>query len=409
MNDRLRHIIDSRPDGMSLAQPFYLDPELYRLELDRIWRRGWLFAAHSCELPNAGDYVTLEVDSDSLIVVRGDDGDVRAFYNLCRHRGTRLLCDDAGHVGRIVCPYHQWTYARDGRLASCRGMQNEIDRADWGLHHCHAAEVDGLVFVSLAETPLDFSPAAEVLSPLMRPQGLARAKVARAIDYTIDANWKIVWENNRECYHCDSNHPQYVKANFDRYYAADGEYGIEQRLAAAVERNSANLASSGLSITHQQSGIAQFPDPEGKYWYSINRTPLVEGYVSESMDGRQVAPLMGDYQTADVGTLRIRTLPNFWNHSSCDHSVTTRLLPGGIGQTRARVTWLVDEDAKEGRDYQLAALLPFWQLTTEQDWDLCAEVQRGVRSSRYVPGPLSPSQEYNVEAFLRWYLQRLLD
>ena len=118
---------------------------------------------------------------------------------------------------------------------------------------------------------------------------------------------------------------------------------------------------------------------------------------------------MGDYQAPDVGTLRMRTLPNFWNHSSCDHGVSTRLTPLGHFATEARVIWLVDRDAKEGVDYRLDEIMPFWQLTSEQDWELCELAQRGVTSSGYQPGPLSPVKEYNVMGFLKWYLDVLGD
>jgi Rieske 2Fe-2S family protein len=153
--------------------------------------------------------------------------------------------------------------------------------------------------------------------------------------------------------------------------------------------------------------MAAFPDPDHDCWFSANRTILADGWVSESLDGRQIAPLMGDYPSPDVGTLRMRTVPNFWNHSSCDHAVSTRLLPTGPQSTKAQVTWLVHQDAVEGQDYKLAELMPFWELTSVQDWELCAQAQRGVLSSRYRPGPLSTFKEYNVEAFQRWYLKEL--
>jgi len=152
--------------------------------------------------------------------------------------------------------------------------------------------------------------------------------------------------------------------------------------------------------------MTTFPDPERNLWYSANRTALVEGYLSESIDGQTVAPLMGDYPDPDVGTLRIRTLPNFWNHSSCDHAVSTRLLPAGPQLTAIRVWWLVEKDAVEGRDYDLAKLMPFWQLTSEQDWEICERQQRGVNSTAYTPGPYSTYKEYNVDAFVRWYLKQ---
>jgi len=117
---------------------------------------------------------------------------------------------------------------------------------------------------------------------------------------------------------------------------------------------------------------------------------------------------MGGYKTAHIDTLRIRTLPNFWNHSSCDHGVSTRLLPAGPQETAIRVYWLVDEKAIEGRDYDLAKLLPFWQTTSEQDWQICERQQRGVNSSAYAPGPYSTFKEYNVESFGRWYVKSVM-
>ena len=153
--------------------------------------------------------------------------------------------------------------------------------------------------------------------------------------------------------------------------------------------------------------MATFPDPDHGLWFSANRTTLTEGYISETMDGQQVAPLMGDYTEADVGTMRCRTMPNMWNHSSCDHVVSTRLLPTAANRTQVRVMWLVHPDAEEGRDYELEKIMPFWQLTSEQDWELCEFAQTGISSSAYCPGPYSTHKEYNVDAFVRWYLEAL--
>ena len=126
--------------------------------------------------------------------------------------------------------------------------------------------------------------------------------------------------------------------------------------------------------------------------------------------GRPAAPLMGDYVDPDVGTLRIRSMPNFWNHSSCsscDHAVSTRLLPDGPHRTRVQVTWLVDGAAEQRRDNRLEELMPSWQLTSEQDWAICENVQRGVAARHDSPGSLSPAREYNVDALLDWYLDQL--
>lgn len=397
---------ECRP-GWSLPGAFYSDDAIYRADLERIWRQGWLFAGHTCEIPKSGDYFTLQVDADPVIVIRGEEGTIRGFHNVCRHRGSLICTEPAGHSTRLVCPYHQWTYGLDGNLLACRGMPEGFDKSQFHLKELHVRELDGLLYLSLAGAPPDFEPANQLISSLARPQGFPRAKVARAVDYLVKANWKLIWENNRECYHCNVNHPQYIKANFDHYNADDTTPRIQEQLTAALRRSEKKRAVAGLAATHKQGGMTRFPDADHNVWFSANRTPLAEGYVTESLDGKRVAPLMGDYKDANVDTLRIRTLPNFWNHSSCDHGVSTRLLPVGPQLTSVRVWWLVDAKAVEGRDYELATLMPFWQLTSEQDWVICERQQRGINSSAYSPGPYSPYKEYNVESFVRWYLKSL--
>ena len=409
MQARIESLVAQARPGWTLARDFYSDPEVYRLDLARIWRTGWLFAGHTCTIPAPGDYFTLEVDTDSIIIVRGEDRAIHALHNVCRHRGS-LICEErSGHANRFVCPYHQWTYRLDGSLLACRGMQDTLDKSKFGLHRVQAQEVEGLIFISLSEAPTPFESARQALAPLLAPQRFARAKVAAAVDYLVQANWKLVWENNRECYHCNLNHPQYIKANFDHYNADDASPRIQAQIAAVVEQSEKKWADAGLAPTHRQTGMTVFPDADSNIWFSANRTPLAEGYLSESLDGRLVAPLMGDYQEASVGTLRVRTLPNFWNHSSCDHAVSTRLLPAGPQRTAVRVWWLVDEKAVEGRDYELPKLMPFWQLTSEQDWQICERQQRGVNSSAYTPGPYSTYKEYNVAGLVKWYLEMMRD
>src|ERR1043166_3045657 len=126
--DKLAALAAQCRPGWTLPGGFYWDAEVYRLDLERVWRDGWLFAAHSCELAKAGDYVTLQVDADSLLVIRGEDGVVRGLHNVCRHRGSLICTEPAGHAHRLVCPYHQWTYASNGSLLACRGMPENLDK-----------------------------------------------------------------------------------------------------------------------------------------------------------------------------------------------------------------------------------------------------------------------------------------
>jgi Rieske 2Fe-2S family protein len=398
-------LISRQPAGHSLLGPFYSNRDVYHADLEMVWREGWLFAGHSCEIPNAGDYFAVNVDADSILVVRDQNGVMNAVHNVCRHRGSQLCDEEAGRVKKLICPYHRWTYDLEGKLLAAPGMQ-ELDKEELALKPVALREVEGLIFISLADEPLDFDSAQECFS-IAKSQGFRRAKIAKAVDYLVKANWKLVWENNRECFHCNANHPQYIKANFDHFNVDDTTPEVRKQIQEVVRRSEAKWAADGLAVSHKQTGMTTFPDAERNIWYSANRTTLVDGYVSETMDGKQAAPLMGDYRDADVGTLRMRALPNFWNHSSCDHGVSTRLLPLGPELTAIRVWWLVDEKAIEGRDYDLAKLMPFWQLTSEQDWVICERQQRGVNSSAYVPGPYSTYKEYNVEAFVRWYLNQL--
>ncbi len=403
----LKSLVDSRQPNHGLPRQFYHDELLYRFEMDAVWRQGWLFAGHSVQIPKPGDYFLYDVEGDSVIIVRGDDGQVNALYNVCRHRGSLICQEPAGNVKRFICPYHQWTYDRSGRLLLNYGMQKDIDKSQLSLHRAHARELEGMIFISLAAQPPDFEPVAALIAPLAKPQGMARAKVARIMDFDVVANWKLVWENNRECYHCNVRHPQYIKANFDHYNADDTIPRVAEQLKAVTVRLETKLVAQGLTSLREETGMTEFPDPDHGIWYAANRTPLVEGYVSESMDGKQVAPLMGDYTDPDVGTLRIRSLPNFWIHASCDHSVAVRLTPNGLTHTSIRMIWLVDGKAEEGRDYNLEKLLPFWLMTAEQDWAICVNQQRGVNSHAYTPGPLSTYKEYNLDRFLRWYIQEM--
>ena len=403
----LASLLDARREGFGMPRPFYQSAALYEAELTALWHGGWLFAGFVFEIPNPGDFVTLAVDATPVLVIRGDDGAVRAFHNVCRHRGSQLCRTETGHLRAIVCPYHSWTYSRRGELIACHGMHEGIDKSGLGLKPVHAEVVAGLIYISLSAAPPAFDGLRARFEFAGAPQGFDRARIARWTEYEVEANWKLVWENNRECYHCTPRHPQYARSNFDIYeeeYASDA---IRQRIAAAIARTQSKWDVPGDAATHPKGGLATFPDPDHDLWYTCNRTALAEGFDTESLDGKRVAPLMGDYQDANVGVLRMRSLPNFWLHASCDHAVVTRMLPAGLRKTRMRSYWLVHQDAREGEDYDLDRLLPFWNLTNEQDWEICKWQQKGVDSIGYEPGPLSQRKEYNVDAFIRWHLKQV--
>ena len=384
----------------ALERHYYLDEQRYRQELTAIWRRSWLYVAPSCEIAAPGAFRRLELCGDPVVVVRGLDGTLGALHNVCRHRGSIVVTEQAGRAERLVCPYHHWTYGLNGEALSCPGLDERAGRDALGLVAIEVREVAGLVFLCLGEAPPIEEMAAE-LTEAARRQGLERARVAARRTYRVGANWKLVLENNRECLHCVANHPEYVRSNFDRYDTASAR---RAGLAEALARHGDALGDAGAFLA--EGGLAAFPDESGRWW-SANRSALRAAFLTESLDGRPVAPVMGEYAARDVGTLRLRSLPNFWCHASADHAVVTRLLPLGIDATEAEVTWLVDAEAEEGRDYDLDDLTAFWARTSEQDWLICERQQAGVSSSAYRPGPLSSEHEANVAHLLDWYLERL--
>src|ERR1051326_2871500 len=161
LSSRILELLRRQPAGHSMLREFYSDEDIYQLDCQRVWRTGWLFAGHACEIPNPGDYFTLEVDSDSLIVIRNADGRARALHNVCRHRGSMICDGPAGRAKRLVCPYHRWTYDLDGNLLHAPGMQEDLDKAALGLRSIHVRETAGLIFVSLANEPPGFDMAQE--------------------------------------------------------------------------------------------------------------------------------------------------------------------------------------------------------------------------------------------------------
>ena len=224
-------LIERQTDGFGLEAELYHAPAVFAAEFARIFRCHWLFVGHSCELPDRGDFCTWQIGDDPLLVVRGEDGTIRALHNVCRHRGS-LVCErERGRAARLVCPYHGWTYGLDGRLLKAPGI-SAADRARFGLKSAQAEEVCGLIFVNLAERPEPIDALRAHFEPILAPQGLERAKVASSVDYDLPVNWKTVIENNRECLHCPANHRLYVSVTYDvDNHDPDRQVEIEARVA----------------------------------------------------------------------------------------------------------------------------------------------------------------------------------
>jgi Rieske 2Fe-2S family protein len=386
--------------GGPLTRAFYVSQTVHEADLERIWRSHWLFAGLACQIPLPGDRMTWSVGSDTVLLVRGNGGAVRAFHNVCRHRGARLCADETGHGRLIVCPYHAWSYELDGRLRIATEAEFGVAQNQLGLLPVQVRSIAGLLFIALGPDPEPFEAAMTTIAPKMAQQGLEEARVAHRIRYRVRANWKLVFENNRECYHCATAHPEYVRATYDVDRLSPGLLPEVERQEQAADRRFRAMGLDGAVASSAMTGP----------WWRCTRAPLMEGWQTQSLDGRPVSTLMGRMRSLDAwscGTLRTTMFPNFWQHASDDHAVATRLNPVDATTTEIDVIWLVHRDAQEGRDYTLERLLPFWQRTSEQDWAICEAQQAGVTSPAYVPGPYSLTRETNVAHFIDWYLAAL--
>ena len=400
-------LIDERRSGYCLDAPFYLSDEFYRRDIDAVFAATWIFAAAAAEVPEPGDFVTIDIGDYSVIIIRDDDEEIRAHHNVCRHRGARLLSETNGSVGNIVCSYHQWTYSPEGDLMSAGVQAPGFDRTCFSLRSVSVRVVAGLVFICLAQNPPeDFAEVADRISPYIEPHALGKTKVAAQVDLIEHANWKLVMENNRECYHCEAGHPELTCTFFPTYGYAPDEIPKRlkpayQRYLDAEERLKTNSERNNLptQLIAELSGRAT--------GFRIERAALDGKGESYTMDGGAAsAKLLGELDTPELGRLSMHTQPNAWFHFMGDHAVTFSLIPLGPDTTRVRSTWLVHEDAVEGVDYDVENLTTVWVKTNEQDAALCAKAHRGISSPAYVPGPYAPT-ESDLEEFCTWYIERL--
>lgn len=401
-SDVLRILEEQRP-GFSLDAKFYNSQVMYDIEMDLLFGQHWIFIGPSAAVPEPGDYTVVEFGPYSMIVIRDDDMTVRAFHNVCRHRGARML-SGSGTTGNIVCPYHQWTYNGEGNLIHCE--DETLDKSCYGLKAIHLRNVFGLLYVCFAERPPeDFAEMETVIGPYLAPHDLDNAKIAAQIDLVEEGNWKITMENNRECYHC-GGHPELLASSFavfgyteencppekrpvlDRYRVAEGEM---------IERCRAeNLPYEPVEYLDDRATP-----------FLIGRRPIDLAGESMTLDGRAASKkLMGRFTHPKSGRLQLHQQPNAWHHFNADHAITFCVLPISVDRTLVRTSWLVHKDAVEGVDYDVDNLIFLWNTTNRQDLAYVEMAQKGTYNPAYEPGPYSSSELY-VRKFLEWYTRQM--
>jgi Rieske 2Fe-2S family protein len=393
VHDDILRLIRTHRQGFSLPQPFYIDPDIYKLDMEQIWYRDWLFIGHDCEIAKPGGYFTVQIGIYPIVVVRGQDGVIRALHNSCRHRGSRVCSAEKGNAARLVCPYHQWTYDLDGSLVFARQMGDEFRKEDFGLKPVACESVGGYIFICLADSPADFSPMRAMIEPYLAPHNLSSAKIAYETTIVEKGNWKLVWENNRECYHCAANHPELCKT-FPEAPTMTGINAVDSD--PEMLEHWARCEAVGLPSRFRI-------DPAGQY--RATRAPLLRDSVSYTMTGKRAVRknLSYDVSADRIGALMLYHYPTTWNHVLIDHAVTFRVLPLSATETAVTTKWLVHKDAVEGVDYDRAELIHVWTMTNEEDRRIVEENALGIRSPAYEPGPYSELHEGGVIQFVDWY------
>jgi Rieske 2Fe-2S family protein len=357
----------------SLAKPattlpgeFYTSAEIFAQEQDRIFARRWICVGRANALAEAGDFELARAAGESLIVVRGRDRRLRAFYNVCRHRGTRVCQEERGRfAGAIQCPYHAWTYGFDGGLLGAPHMADVawFDKEDYPLLAASLAEWEGFLFVHLAPEP---EPLEEALAPLLgrfAPWRLPALERVRRIDYEVRANWKLLFQNFSECYHCPPVHPALAK------------------------------------LSHYRSGANDLRDGSVLGGYML----ITEPGGSLTMSGRMCGVPLGDLPDEERQRVYYYSVfPSTFLTIQPDFVMSTRLEPEAVDRTRVVCEFLFAPDANPKPERNPADGIEIWDVTNRQDWRMCELAQQGVASRAYRPG-LYSREESLLAAFDREY------
>jgi Rieske 2Fe-2S family protein len=394
----LEAISRQRP-GWSLEQPFYTSGEIYEVERQGWLAKQWYVLGHCSEIPDVGSHMVRDLLGESLVIVRADDGRVRGFFNVCRHRGSRV-CTEDGKSRTLVCPYHAWSYRLDGSLRSASAMPDGIDLSTLSLKPVPVVEVAGVILCSLRADPASLEPMRTAAEPMLRYHGMPTARIAARRSYPTRANWKLVMENFAECYHCYPSHPEYCSVM--------GHVAVLARQATseASARWEAETARWFKEEADPDSpaGSQAFPHPASEF---VSRAPVGGGRKTQSQDGKPVAPLMGELRRFDGGFGIVKLRPFVPIILLNDHALLFQFLPKGPEATDVYITWLVDGSAKEA-DVDVERMMWLWDTTTRQDKKIVELNAAGVRSSAYSPGPYSKLEE-GTALFVKDYLDQLAE
>jgi len=354
----------------TMPREYYTSPDILAEEQERIFARHWNCIGRASQIKQPGDYIVRSVAGESLIVLRDRDGDLRAFFNVCRHRGTQICREASGQFSETIqCPYHAWTYTTDGRLIGAPHMQEVegFDKREFPLHAAGVAEFAGFLFASVSEQSQPFSTWFAPMMPRLMRFDLDRLEVGHSVRYEVESNWKLVFQNYSECLHCPMIHPEL-----------------------------------SLKLPYQSGANDLIEGPFLGGYMEIG-APHESATISGRACGRLLTPLSeDDRRRAFYYTL----MPNLMLSIHPDYVNYYLVKPDGVGRTIVESEWMFSAENKNNPDFNPADAIAFWDVTNRQDWDIVARSQKGIASRRYTPGPYSP-RESMPAAWDREYLKMM--
>ena len=400
----LKNLIQKQKSNFTLDQEFYVNEDIFDLDIKNIFSKQWVFVGHVSRIPNYGDYFLFNIGKESIIIIRDKDDLVHAHYNVCRHRGSHICLENEGNTKALICPYHAWTYNLDGKLKNARMMHEDFDKKKWSLIKCNSKVFQGLIFLNFSEQPDDFKEFIKPLKPFIELHGLKNAKIATKKVYPTNGNWKLTLDNFHECYHCLPSHPEYCQVHSKEYiqaYGAGNNTGPQSKVfnKKLDEWNNKTKELGYLTGEFSEINFSNF-------FRSAERTPFDNNRLSETKSGKPASTLMGNFKNFDGGYTTIGTSPFNSLIMSNDFATTFTFIPRGPMKTDVEIMWLVDENASEGKDYNIDELTWMWNETTIADKRIIENNQNGVLSKKYKPGPLS-TMEIGLEKLKNWYLNHL--
>ncbi|MGP3925794.1 aromatic ring-hydroxylating oxygenase subunit alpha [Streptomyces sp. 8N616] len=365
------------PESLITTLPggFYTDADIFRLEQEHIFESMWFCVARASELAGPGAFRTVDVGRESVLLTRSRDNAVRAFFNVCRHRGAKLCTQESGEVKRAFqCPYHAWTYDLQGKLVAAPNLTKmpDVGRTEYGLVTVAVREWLGYVWVCLADAPPSFEEqvVGDVVARLGDTGAIDRYNIAglelgRRIVYDVGANWKLIVENFMECYHCATIHPELTEVlpEFADGYAA--QYFVGHGAAFGAE---------------------------------------VKGFTVDGSEGLDRIPTVSDDQDRRYYAMTVK--PQVFINLVPDHVIFHRMFPVAADRTVVECDWLYLKDVVDsGRDVSRSVEL--FDRVNRQDFAACERCQPAMSSRLYAKGGVLVPSEHHIGAFHTWVLTRL--